>query len=117
LWLRLWCFSLFSFFDDTKRALIEAIQLRFRQCFSTEIRTWIQNSNPNNHDCLFQSAPSPRLFQAEAALIERASPRWPEVLRDLRQVHHGLDTAGEQVVKRAEDRRSRIWRIPVSDPF
>jgi len=29
----------------------------------------------------------------------------PRLLRDLRQVHHGLKTAGEQVVKRSEDRR------------
>ncbi len=28
-----------------------------------------------------------------------------ETLRDLQLVHQGLDTAGEQVVKRSEDRR------------
>ena len=46
----------------------------------------------------------------------------PETLRDLRLLHQGFDTAGEQVVKlrpikQLDDRRYRIWRSPVSDAF
>jgi hypothetical protein len=54
----------FSFFDDTERALIEAIQLRTSASGGAFQPRWIRNSNPDNHNCRVLSAPF-----AEAAAL------------------------------------------------